>query len=755
MEISYIIGEICGTMQLFGAGAIGKEVAYMLDREGVQVKCIMDNDASKHGSHIWDKFPCVSPDDADKEIPVIPCFEKKDIDDKVRKQCLEMGFKQVLALDLDAFRNDMDTLSDREYLKVCYYGLVGKIPDLENPKTLNEKLQWIKLHNRKPLLIELGDKYRARDYIRRKFGEKYLIPLLYVTYDPESISEETLPKESYALKSNCSCGDVEIIRAGQKVDYAALREKFKRVCSLDYSRYAREWWYGQMRPCVIAEKLLLTKEGKLPNDYKLNFMNGKLQFIYCSIDREGLNYRKVYSPEWEELPFLWDGKRSPDSSLPNIDPPPTLDLMIEMGHKIAEELDYVRVDYYDVDGQLYFGEITICHGAGFDKFSPEEYDEICGKMLELPVKKGENIENYLEKFSPYHTPTYNIWDEPEEDRSEFLKLDWNESTVLPSPKVQDRIGKLVEKHDFYNLYPNTNNTILQRSIADYVCVGEENVLAFPSSDVAHENIAKVWVRKNDKCGVIWPSYDNFRATMELADAQIEYFMMPELSFDESLLREYIQKETPKLVYLCNPNNPTGELVDKEIIKSLLDDFQDILWIIDEAYGEFSGVSVCDLIEEYANLIVTRTFSKAFGLANFRIGYLVSAADNIRLLKYTRNPKNISTIAQEAVIAALDDVEWMRDYIEQVREARRFLIESIRELPFVKRVFDGKGNFVMVELQNGYIKRNLIEYLKNNHILVRDIAQTPALKERYVRITIGTMEQMNKVVYVMNNYVPER
>lgn len=129
-------------------------------------------------------------------------------------------------------------------------------------------------------------------------------------------------------------------------------------------------------------------------------------------------------------------KRSPDNSLPNIDPPPTLDLMIKMGKKIAEDLDFVRVDYYDVDGKLYFGEITICHGAGFDKFSPEEYDEICGRMLELPSIKGENIENYLERFNPYLTPTYNVWDEPEEKRSKFLKLDWNEATLAPSKKFR-------------------------------------------------------------------------------------------------------------------------------------------------------------------------------------------------------------------------------------------------------------------------------------------------------------------------------
>ena len=221
-----------------------------------------------------------------------------------------------------------------------------------------------------------------------------------------------------------------------------------------------------------------------------------------------------------------------------------------------------------------------------------------------------------------------------------------------------------------------------------------------------------------------------------------------------LIRKYIEDYHPKLVYLCNPNNPTGELVDRKTIEILLKDYQDVLWVVDEAYGEFSGVSVCDLINRYANLIVSRTFSKAFGLANFRIGYLISAADNIRLLRHTRNPKNISTMAQEAVIAALDDVKWMENYIEDVREARTYFSDSVKDLSYIRQVYDGAGNYVMVEMENGCVKREFIQYLHDNYILVRDLAQTPALKERYVRVTVGTKEQMERVVGVMQLFVPE-
>lgn len=242
--------------------------------------------------------------------------------------------------------------------------------------------------------------------------------------------------------------------------------------------------------------------------------------------------------------------------------------------------------------------------------------------------------------------------------------------------------------------------------------------------------------------------------MELADARIEYFTMPDLKFNENLVRKYIEENRPKLVYLCNPNNPTGELVDRKTIELLLSDYQDVLWIVDEAYGEFSGQSVSSLIDKYANLIVSRTFSKAFGLANFRIGYLISAPDNIRLLRHTRNSKNISTMAQEAVVAALGDVEWMENYVKDVREARTYFSDDIRDLPYIRKVYDGAGNYVMLEMEDGYVKREFIQYLHDNYILIRDLSQTPALKERYVRVTIGTRKQMERVVGVMRQFVPE-
>ena len=139
----------------------------------------------------------------------------------------------------------------------------------------------------------------------------------------------------------------------------------------------------------MVEKLLLTHEGKIPNDYKLHFFNGKLGFVYCSIDREGGNYRNMYDPDWKPLYFSWGGHD--EDRGPEISPPASFPEMLRIGSEIAKMFHYVRVDFYDVDGKLYYGEITFHHGGGYNRFIPESYDRYFGDMLDLNAPVQEDI----------------------------------------------------------------------------------------------------------------------------------------------------------------------------------------------------------------------------------------------------------------------------------------------------------------------------------------------------------------------------
>jgi hypothetical protein len=146
-----------------------------------------------------------------------------------------------------------------------------------------------------------------------------------------------------------------------------------------------ELQYKDIKTLIIIEKLLQTKEGFIPNDYKLHFINGKLEFVYCSVGRETINKRNIYDADWKPLMFTWSEKYKDPTTLrgPEIEAPSTFAKMKELGAVIAKDFKYVRVDFYDVDGKLYFGEITLHHGSGFDVFVPDTYDKYYGELLKL------------------------------------------------------------------------------------------------------------------------------------------------------------------------------------------------------------------------------------------------------------------------------------------------------------------------------------------------------------------------------------
>lgn len=275
--------------------------------------------------------------------------------------------------------------SDEKYLKRTFQKYQDYELNLENPRTLNEKLQWLKIHDRKDYHAKLADKYAARDFIEQEFGKEFLIPLVFQSTDYRSIIPGNFPDFPFVLKTNHGFGNSKIIRDKNTEDWKKVQIDFRRWLSYNYYYPEREWQYKDIKPRIIAEKLLLNNEGKIPNDYKLNFINGKLEFVYVSVDREGYNKRNIYGPGWEPLAFTWARKGKDLSILrgPEIDPPSNFGKMVEFGAVPAKLYKYVRVDFYDVDGNLYFGEITQCHGGGFDRMLPFEYDLMYGQKILL------------------------------------------------------------------------------------------------------------------------------------------------------------------------------------------------------------------------------------------------------------------------------------------------------------------------------------------------------------------------------------
>jgi len=281
-----------------------------------------------------------------------------------------------------------DRIDDTTYLKKKFNAIHGYELDLKNPKTLNEKMQWLKINDRRPINTQLADKYEVRSYIREHFGEEYLIPLVLQTKNVEDIKPENLPEYPIIIKTTHDSAHYQIVRDKNKIDWKKLRTDLKWWMAINFYYLDREWQYKNITPRVIVEKLLLTKEGKIPNDYKLHCINGKVAFVYVSVDREGKNKRNIYDKDWKPLHFTFAAKQKDTSKMrgEEIKAPKSYHQMIEFAERIAKLYAYVRVDFYDVDGKLYFGEVTHHHGGGYDQFKPIEWDRKWGDMIDLTKK---------------------------------------------------------------------------------------------------------------------------------------------------------------------------------------------------------------------------------------------------------------------------------------------------------------------------------------------------------------------------------
>ncbi len=358
---------------------------------------------------------------------------------------------------------------------------------------------------------------------------------------------------------------------------------------------------------------------------------------------------------------------------------------------------------------------------------------------------------YLRNLKPYRLASHKIWAVPSSERPGILKLDWNEATILPSPKVMGRIEKILKEPCFFNLYPATYNEELYCLLSSYVGLPKENIQYFAGSDALHEYICKVFISVGDPVMILAPSYDNFRLTCQANGADVFFsYYNDDFTFDADKFEGDIDRVEPAVVYICNPNNPTGYVHATAYIEHLLNEFPDTLFLVDEAYYEFSGITCKDLVTKYGNILISRTMSKAFALANFRVGYLIASKENVQFVSRIRNPKNLSTFAQEAACGALSDLKYMWDYVGEVHRAMKLFAGRVRKHSAHFDVIPSSGNFMMLRFPDYGSKKSLLDYLADNDIFVRDTIQADCVRNCF-RITVGTSEQMLRVADMIDKY----
>lgn len=276
-----------------------------------------------------------------------------------------------------------DRILPKEVLaKRIFKRLLGYELNLVDPKTFNDKLQWLKIHERTPLHTQCADKYEVRKYVAEKLGTEYLIPLVFQSYDPNDLVPENFPDFPVIIKCNHDSSGGLFVRDKYKVDWEKARNSFAKRMKINYYHENGEWQYKNIRPCILAEKLLTDEAGNIPADFKLFCFNGKVAFIQLDLDRETSHKRNMYDLDWNLLDFKYIYENGKEYKRPA-----SLEKMVELAEIIAADFSFVRVDFYNIGDRIYFGEITFHPESGFGRFIPDSWDRTFGDLLQLPVSK--------------------------------------------------------------------------------------------------------------------------------------------------------------------------------------------------------------------------------------------------------------------------------------------------------------------------------------------------------------------------------
>lgn len=275
-------------------------------------------------------------------------------------------------------------MSDERYLKKRWKIEFGKELDLDNPRTFNEKLQWLKLYNRKDIYTIMADKYEAKKYVGSIIGDEYIIPTLGIYDRFDDIDFNRLPNQ-FVIKCTHDSGGVIIVKDKSKFKIDQSRKKINKLLRRNFYWRGREWPYKNIKPRIIIEKYMEDKNDKELRDYKLFCFNGKFKMLFIATNRQGEGEVcfDFFDHNFKHLPFT---NGHPHAQV-KPHKPKNLQKMIELAEKLSEDIPQIRIDFYETNGKIYFGEITFYHFSGFTKFEPEEWDKKLGDMINLRKKK--------------------------------------------------------------------------------------------------------------------------------------------------------------------------------------------------------------------------------------------------------------------------------------------------------------------------------------------------------------------------------
>lgn len=276
----------------------------------------------------------------------------------------------------------LNLLSDEAYTKLKYRIVMGKAIDLKDPQTFTEKLNWLKLHDRNPRYISLVDKWEVMGYVRERIGSRYCVEKYGVWDSFDEIDFSLLPNQ-FVLKCTHDSGSAFVCKDKSKMDVQTAKQFIEKSLAYNYYWYNREWPYKKIRPRILAEAYLSDAVQNGIADYKFFCFDGKPQFLFIATGRaEGDTRFDFFDMEFNWIPV----KQHYQNADVRPQKPECFDEMCCLAEKLSDGLKHVRVDFFQANGLVYFGELTFFHFGGYEKFEPEQYDCKFGRLLKLPIE---------------------------------------------------------------------------------------------------------------------------------------------------------------------------------------------------------------------------------------------------------------------------------------------------------------------------------------------------------------------------------
>jgi len=285
-----------------------------------------------------------------------------------------------------ASKHCFDWLPDETFVKLKYHVIFEKKLNLRNPKTYNEKLQWLKLYDRNPEYAALVDKYTVKQIVAQKIGEEHIIPTLGVWDSFDEIDFSMLPKQ-FVLKCTHDSGGVVICTDKDHFDVATAKRKLEKNLKANYYKENREWPYKLVKPRIIAEQYMVDESGYELKDYKFFCFHGKPELLLVVCDRTRKDQETKSNFYDMDFRFLPVKSGHPNAALDAIRKPSAFEEMKQLASVLSQGYPELRVDFYEINGKVYFGELTFYHWSGFVPFEPQEWDEKIGAYIQLPQRQ--------------------------------------------------------------------------------------------------------------------------------------------------------------------------------------------------------------------------------------------------------------------------------------------------------------------------------------------------------------------------------